>query len=952
MLILFAAGNSEDDLNGDGVLDMNTLGDEAVSKNILAVGASENVTRMDGATADYRTTFGRVWGGAALNAAVGVMPPPPGTPAPPYYISDSANHMALFSNRGLVNDASPTPRRRVRPDLVAPGTNIISTGPPGPPAPPRATLPLGGSTTPNTAPAGFYFVVAGTSMATPLTSGACALVRQFYRMRYTELRRPLLVETLSTATPPIPYVDLPSICSHASGCVLAWVRADAAAGPNHIRAAVHRRQLTRVGNVEQLETNVGARPAISVERHEGRTLLVFRAADNTVRVSLFDDQLRRVNAFGRDGNGTVRLAPASRDEADRRPTLCVQGNVAAVAWVQTGTNNLVFQRLRADTGALNDATPKTLGICTNTSVHPYLLHNGDRYAAAWARQDGANHKVLLRFINTDANPVGANPLTLASEAQAIRDVHLTWDARANLYACVWVRENAGGGASIFAVRVNPDGTTVGNPTAIFTAPAPGTVRRPRIALHPDLGQYTLAWEDNTQNGTFDLYLAFPTVADIMNGTLTGTPLRISDTPQDTGGFASLSDAEGVLPVWQSNDEINSDRTGVFALNVTPSGVFDSQRDATGVLSENGHYARRRLYEQTEPMTFAPAALTWGGGDMFQLHLRVSTAMLDEDVRLVHLSADGKPDSTWNASGDGSKLLDTVFMCRSAAMHWTGQRLIVAYSFAFATRIKLFDGQGNPDTSFGTNGTIEISEVPLREISVQVGRQVVGFSPRVFMLYGRRSASGRAPHTLRFMLANEHSSTSSPSMMTRNLATADGTAQHGWFHLLATETPARFIAVWHVEQAGKMNVLLNLFELTGVAQSAFPTHIRLTLQAAVAGNPQTPLPGDSQNAVVAPRPVFFGAVFPVPATAAADSSRREFGAAWQYRPTAAAPWEIRFSRLNRDGTVRASVPNPAGGPAIPTQNFHVFADAARHATDRQLVCHTDGYGHSSMHQPVA
>jgi hypothetical protein len=43
-IVVFAAGNSEADLNWNGILDANTLGENAVAKNILCVGASENVT--------------------------------------------------------------------------------------------------------------------------------------------------------------------------------------------------------------------------------------------------------------------------------------------------------------------------------------------------------------------------------------------------------------------------------------------------------------------------------------------------------------------------------------------------------------------------------------------------------------------------------------------------------------------------------------------------------------------------------------------------------------------------------------------------------------------------------------------------------------------------------------------------------------------------------------------
>ena len=115
-LVLYAAGNS-----GPGP---NTVGSPGTAKNIISVGASENNRPASGS------------------------------------LSDNPDTMASFSSRG------PTADGRIKPDIVAPGTNVVS---------------VRGEQTPYTPfPANqAYSAVSGTSMATPLTAGASAVVREW-----------------------------------------------------------------------------------------------------------------------------------------------------------------------------------------------------------------------------------------------------------------------------------------------------------------------------------------------------------------------------------------------------------------------------------------------------------------------------------------------------------------------------------------------------------------------------------------------------------------------------------------------------------------------------------------------------------------------------------------------------------------------------------------------------
>ncbi|MBR6023158.1 MAG: S8 family serine peptidase, partial [Kiritimatiellae bacterium] len=160
-LVVVSAGNDGTDPDASGTVAPRSIRTPATAKNALAVGASESGRPpSDGGDAAraYRDVFPGAFPADPI-ASDYLATAPSGLPAPP--------GVAAVSTRG------PTDDGRIKPDLLAPGTAIVSL---------RSAV---AADVPTNAlhPSTNYCFLTGTSMATPLVAGAAALLREYLDTR-------------------------------------------------------------------------------------------------------------------------------------------------------------------------------------------------------------------------------------------------------------------------------------------------------------------------------------------------------------------------------------------------------------------------------------------------------------------------------------------------------------------------------------------------------------------------------------------------------------------------------------------------------------------------------------------------------------------------------------------------------------------------------------------------
>lgn len=146
LIICFAAGNDGIDKDKSGVIDAGSIGSQSAAKNCITVGASES------SRPDFEPPYGKYW--------------PSDFPKDPINSDRQANDadgLVAFSSRG------PTKEGRIKPDVVAPGTCILST---------LSRAVASPSSIFGASSDALFFFDSGTSMATPLVAGCVAVLRE------------------------------------------------------------------------------------------------------------------------------------------------------------------------------------------------------------------------------------------------------------------------------------------------------------------------------------------------------------------------------------------------------------------------------------------------------------------------------------------------------------------------------------------------------------------------------------------------------------------------------------------------------------------------------------------------------------------------------------------------------------------------------------------------------
>lgn len=302
-VICFSAGNEGTDLNQNGQVDAMSVTPPATAKNCITIGASEN----------NRPTFAATYKGSWPSDF-------PADPIASDRLADQPEGMVAFSSRG------PTRDQRIKPDVVAPGTFILSSRS-------RATTSSGWAASSDP----LYYFLGGTSMATPLVAGCAAVVREFLILhrRFQNPSAALVKAMLVNGARNLMGQYVPSECGVVPNNAEGFGRVDMTAtiGPFPPNEAVELHD-------ERTALETGDEETISVSIGQGGSLKVTLVWTDPAGEALQNDLDLIVRAAdGSERHGNVAPTSASFDRTN---------NVEQIEWsdVPTGTATIIVRAHR------------------------------------------------------------------------------------------------------------------------------------------------------------------------------------------------------------------------------------------------------------------------------------------------------------------------------------------------------------------------------------------------------------------------------------------------------------------------------------------------------------------------------------------------------------------------------------------------------------------------------
>ncbi len=415
-VLIVSAGNTGADADKNGVVDRQSVISPATAKNTISVGASENARPpITGASCTTQTPENCTWRSTRY----------PVDPIASDLQSNNPNGLAPFSARG------PTRDGRIKPTLVAPGTNIASA---------RSHARVNNAPVPYRQPLDTnYAFLSGTSMATPITAGSVALIREWVMRPKSDgtlydanPSAALLTALLINGTTPL------TIGQYGEGTAREmppeWPNIVAGWGRLQVANAVGAYS-TLLGWDEDNGLITGGQRSYQLNLASGQAVRLALAwtdapfspvADGNARTLINDLDMHVIGPDGRIitiGNANAQLPATCRDvqtNADR----CNNAESATFTAVDTGTYTLVINgryvmpgvtqpfALVADTTAYSDAPAKPPTVqydeATNT-LNWDAVQRGIAYEVIEATNAGTAASPLIALSRGTSVQLGAAP---------------------------------------------------------------------------------------------------------------------------------------------------------------------------------------------------------------------------------------------------------------------------------------------------------------------------------------------------------------------------------------------------------------------------------------------------------------------------------------------------------------------------------------------------------------